>query len=82
MLLPLPLEAMACQAVYLTADHSGFQESIAYERLDINDVELWLELTRHVLSDDALREELVEQGRRHVQSFSWTRTAQDFVECN
>lgn len=73
------LEAQACGAVYLAPDHSGFQEFVPYRRLDIEQPEQWLQFLDTALHDNHERERLVEQGRRHIQPYTWSSVAEEFV---
>jgi glycosyltransferase involved in cell wall biosynthesis len=73
-----PLEAMHVGTPALMARASSLVELLDdarayFEPGDVDDLRLRLE---EVLTDDHLRDELVAAGRRAVEHFTWTRTAE------
>jgi glycosyltransferase involved in cell wall biosynthesis len=72
------LEAMACGAPVLCSNVSSLPEVAGDAALQANplNIEAWVAAMRQLLSDTALRRELVNRGFRQVQRFSWRRCAQ------
>jgi glycosyltransferase involved in cell wall biosynthesis len=79
--LPL-LEAMACGTPVITANTSSLPEVVSQAGLTVDplDVEALEETMRRVLGNEALRQEMREQGLQRAQGFSWTKTAQETVQ--
>lgn len=73
------LEAQACGTVFLTTDAFALRETVGYGGLPQGDQQGFLARLRRVLGDVDSRRELEEKGRRHVESYSWRRVAEDFV---
>ncbi len=73
------VEAQACRAVYLTSDHSAFQEVVPYQRFDLRDIQAWVTTMQMLLTDEQERQALAEQGWDHVQQYNWTNIAQQFA---
>lgn len=76
-----PLEAMACGTPVVVSNASTLPEVCADAAIycdphDIYDIKEKIEL---VLSDDALRKELVNRGTEHVKKFSWEKSAKEHI---
>jgi len=71
-----PLEAMACGTPVVTSNVSSLPEVVGDAALlvDPYDVEALADALARVLSDEALRTELVGRGRARVERFSWERS--------
>jgi len=77
-----PLEAMACGTPVVTANTSSLPEVVGEAGLTVDplDVEGLAEAMRRALSDEALRQEMREQGLQRAKGFSWTKTVQETVQ--
>jgi glycosyltransferase involved in cell wall biosynthesis len=77
-----PLEAMACGTPVLTSDVSSLPEVVGDAALlvDPTDVEQIARGIERLLSDEALRRELVARGRLRARGFSWERSVQAIHE--
>jgi glycosyltransferase involved in cell wall biosynthesis len=77
-----PLEAMACGAPVLLPDHSSFRE--LYREcslmLDLDRPGVLVDAMRRLLWDHALRDKLVERGRKLAASRSWADTALETLD--
>jgi len=76
------LEAMACGVPVITSDCSSLPETVgnAAIMIDPNDKEALAFEVERVLSDEALRLELVNNGYEHVCMHSWEKAANEFVD--
>lgn len=74
-----PLEAMASDCPVLTANRHGTKEIAGEAALlvDPEDVEAISDGMRRLATDEGLRRELVEAGRRRVRSFDWETCARE-----
>jgi glycosyltransferase involved in cell wall biosynthesis len=77
-----PLEAMACGTPVIVSNVSSLPEVVGDAGLiidptDANDltVAIW-----RLLSDQALREEMIDKGFRRAALFSWERAARETLE--
>ncbi len=77
-----PLEAMACGTPVIVSNSSSLPEvvgdaALLVEPTDVDGlaVAIW-----RVLSDTALREQMVKKGLQRARSFSWQKTAQETLE--
>ncbi len=72
-----PLEAMAAGVPVISSNRTSLPEVVGNAGLlvDPDDVPEWTRLTKRVLTDAALREQLVTAGNQRVREFSWQRTA-------
>lgn len=72
-----PLEAMAAGIPVIASNRTSLPEVVGNAGLlvDPDDVLEWTRSIRRVLSEDALRARLIDEGRKRVQQFSWQRTA-------
>jgi len=77
-----PLEAMACGTPVVAANTSSLPEVVGEAGLIVDplDVEGLAEAMRRALDDEALRQEMREQGLERAKGFSWTKTAQETVQ--
>jgi glycosyltransferase involved in cell wall biosynthesis len=71
-----PLEAMACGTPVVTSNVSSLPEVVGDAALlvDPRDADALADALGRVLSDDALRADLVARGHLRVQRFSWERS--------
>jgi len=79
--LPL-LEAQACGAPVLAANHAALPEIGGESALFVNPDSLE-EITaglRRILTDEALRRELIEKGRQNLKRFRWERAVKTVVQ--
>jgi glycosyltransferase involved in cell wall biosynthesis len=72
-----PLEAMACGTPVVASDISIFREILGDAALLVNpfDMESISSGIYKILSDDLLRNALIEKGRSRVRKFTWENTA-------
>jgi glycosyltransferase involved in cell wall biosynthesis len=79
--LPL-LEAQACSAPVLAANHAALPEIGGDSALFVNpdDPREIAEGLRAILTDEGLRRDLIEKGRRNLKRFRWQRTVQTLVQ--
>jgi glycosyltransferase involved in cell wall biosynthesis len=75
------LEAMACGTAVVTSNVTAMPEVAGDAAVLINPLEQeeLTEALRKVLTDDALRADLVEKGLKRVHDFTWTKTAQNML---
>ena len=73
-----PLEAMACGVPVVASDAAALVETAgdAALRVPARDVAALADAMGRVLDEPALREKLVEEGRRRAARFTWARTAE------
>ncbi len=74
-----PLEAMACGTPVITSDRSSLGEvvgesGVIVEPNNIIGISNWL---KRLLSDQVLREQLIEGGLRRLNNYNWTKTANE-----
>jgi glycosyltransferase involved in cell wall biosynthesis len=76
------LEAMACGIPAVTSNISSMPEVAGEAALlvDPYDVSALADALQRLLTDDALRAELVSRGFRQASHFTWTRAAQQLIE--
>jgi len=72
------LEAMTCGCPVITANNSSLPEVAgdAAEYCDANDVDSIANAMRRVLSDSALRDQMVQRGFVQAAKFSWRKAAE------
>jgi glycosyltransferase involved in cell wall biosynthesis len=77
-----PLEAMACGTPVVTSNVSSLPEVVGDAGLTVapEDVAGLCEALHRVLSDAALRDELVEKGKTRAASFTWDRAARQTTQ--
>jgi len=75
-------EAQACGTPVLTSNSSSLPEAAGEAALlvDPHDVGAIAAGLKQLLDDDALREQLGEQGLIHARTFNWTRTARETIQ--
>jgi len=73
-----PLEAMAAGIPVVSSNRTSLPEVVGNAGLlvDPDDVLEWTRSIKRILSEDALRATLIEEGRKRVRQFSWQRTAE------
>jgi len=76
------LEAMACGAPVLCGNASSLPEIVGNAAIlvDPHRVDAISAGIERLLSDAALRQSLVEKGKRRVQNFSWQKAAEQIIE--
>jgi glycosyltransferase involved in cell wall biosynthesis len=74
-----PLEAMSFDCPVVCSDASSIPEVVGDAALmfDAHDPEAIRQCLEQVVADEALRKELVAQGRRRLEKFSWGRCARE-----
>ncbi|MCC6563949.1 glycosyltransferase family 4 protein [Candidatus Uhrbacteria bacterium] len=75
-----PLEAMACGTPTICADSTCLPEVVGEGNalfFDPKDVEALASAMRRILSEPALREDLIQRGFARAKQFSWRRTAEE-----
>jgi glycosyltransferase involved in cell wall biosynthesis len=74
-----PLEAMACGAPVVTSGVSSLPEVVGDAAILVNPENVFdiARGIREVLTDDRLRQRLIERGRLQAKRFSWERTASE-----
>lgn len=72
-----PLEAMAAGVPVVSSNRTSLPEVVGNAGLlvDPDDMLEWTRSIKRVLSEEALRSRLIDEGRRRVREFSWQRTA-------
>ncbi len=77
-----PLEAMACGVPVIVADTSAMPEVVgdAALRVSPDDVEGFTVAMWRMLTDNALRAEMIAKGLKRVQCFSWERAARETLK--
>lgn len=76
------LEALACGTPVITSRVSSLPEVAgqAAVLIDPYDTQMMAEAMRKVLTDEGLRNELGQRGRKQVEKFSWLDTARETVK--
>jgi len=74
-----PLEAMACGTPVVTSNTTSLPEVVgdAGIMIDPNDIESMSEMIYQVLTDSALREELINKGLERSKQFNWNEAANE-----
>lgn len=77
-----PLEAIACGTPTIAMKMSSLPEILGDGAmlLDTKEPEVWAQAIRRVLSDDALRAELIAKGLRRASEFSWQKCARETIQ--
>ncbi len=72
-----PLEAMAAGIPVVSSNRTSLPEVVGNAGLlvDPDDVLEWSRSIKRVLSEEALRDSMIDLGRKRVRDFSWQRTA-------
>jgi glycosyltransferase involved in cell wall biosynthesis len=76
-----PIEAMACGTPVITSNVSSLPEVVGDAAIQINPHDT-LELADaifRVLTDEVLRESLIQKGLKHHRKYEWTRIAQEVL---
>ena len=74
-----PLEAMACGTAVIVSNTSSLPEicgDAAYY-IDPLNIASIADGIQHILNNDLLREELIQKGLQHAQSFTWDKSAKE-----
>jgi len=77
-----PLEAMACGCPVITSNTSSLPEvvgdaGIMVDPYDVNEIAKAIDL---VLSNENLRNEMIEKGLKQAKKFSWRKTAEETLK--
>ena len=77
-----PLEAMCSGCPVVTSNTSSLPEVVGEAGIMVSPTDTggWVEAMRRVLTDNQLRDEMVEKGLEQAKKFSWDRTAQQTLE--
>jgi glycosyltransferase involved in cell wall biosynthesis len=77
-----PLEAMACGVPVIVSDTPAMSEAVADAAIRVapEDDEGFTVAMWRLLSDDALRADMVAKGLKRAESFSWRRAARETLE--
>ena len=72
-----PLEAMAAETPVVASDIAIFREILADAALLVNprDIDSLAEAMHRIVSDEALRRQLIQRGRGRVRVYDWANTA-------
>ncbi|MBI3950169.1 MAG: glycosyltransferase family 4 protein [Acidobacteria bacterium] len=75
------LEAMACGCPVVTSNCYSMPEVVGDAALlvDPHDSTQIAEVIHHILTDENLRQQLIEKGRRRAQQFSWEKAADEVI---
>jgi glycosyltransferase involved in cell wall biosynthesis len=76
------IQAMACEVPVAASNASSIPEVVGDAALlfDPNDVDSMAKAMTKVIIDSALRERLVERGRKQVENFNWEKCAKETLE--
>lgn len=77
-----PLEAMACSVPVIASNNSALPEVVGEAGILINPDDVF-ELAfalKQILSDNKLRENLINQGKRKAREFSWKQAAKKTID--
>lgn len=76
------LEAMACDCPVVVSKSSSLPEIVAEAGLyfDPNRVETIVDSLKLILSKNALRSEMIDEGRKQVKKFTWEKTAKETLK--
>ena len=78
-----PLEAMQCGTPVATSNAAclpevcGEENAMFFDPYDVNDM---AEKIRQLLGDENLRQQLIENGLKHVQKYSWRKMAEEILQ--
>jgi glycosyltransferase involved in cell wall biosynthesis len=74
-----PLEAMACGTPVITSNTSSLPEVVgdAGIMIDPQDVELMADKMYEVLTNNGLRNDIIEKGIKQAKHFTWARSAEE-----
>jgi glycosyltransferase involved in cell wall biosynthesis len=77
-----PLEAMACGVPVIVSDTPAMSEAVADAAIRVapEDDEGFTVAMWRLLSDDALRAEMIAKGLKRAESFSWRRAAEETLK--
>jgi len=77
-----PLEAMACGCPVVTSNNSSLPEVVGDAAITVDpcDVDALTNAMREVLTNDGLREAMIEKGLAQAKKFSWDKTAEKTLE--
>lgn len=74
-----PLEAMACGTPVVTSNVTSLPEVVADAAITIDpyEVNAFVEAMYNVLTDEKLRENMIDKGLKRAQLFNWERSAKE-----
>ena len=74
-----PLEAMACGTPVVTSNVTSLPEVVADAAITIDphEVNAFVEAMYNVLTDEKLRENMIDKGLKRAQLFNWERSAEE-----
>lgn len=74
-----PIEAMASGCPVVTSDRYGTKEIVdqAAVLVDPEDIDSIADGIRRIVTDDSLRKDLIEKGKRRARFFSWEKCARE-----
>ncbi|HZW36524.1 MAG: glycosyltransferase family 4 protein [Deltaproteobacteria bacterium] len=77
-----PIEAMASGCPVVTSDRYGTKEIVDRAAVLVNpeDIDSIADGIRRIGSDDSLRRELIEKGKRRARFFSWEKCARETLQ--
>lgn len=77
-----PLEAMACGCPVISSNAASIPETVGNAGIMVNpmDVDGLAEAIIKVLTNDALKEEMIKKGLKRAQEFNWEKTARETLK--
>ena len=77
-----PLEAMACGTPVITSNLTSLPEVVGDSAITIDpyDVNAFAEAMYNLLTDEKLREQMINKGLRRAQLFNWEKSAEETLK--
>jgi glycosyltransferase involved in cell wall biosynthesis len=77
-----PLEAMSCSLPVVCSSATALPETVGDGALlcEPLDLESWAQALESMLSDQDLRDSVIERGHANLKRFSWEKTARSFID--
>lgn len=77
-----PLEAMACGTPVITSNTSSLPEVVGDAGITVSpyDIEELAKTIYQVLTDEKLKQDMIEKGLKRAKMFSWKKTAQETLK--